>query len=130
MKFLHGMIRVNDIKQSLQFYCDFLGLKVAEISTLEDCKLYFLKDECENPAIELTDNFEKPVGGYKLGECFGHFAFQINNFDEIEKKLENFGYSWSLAPFTLNRVDEPERKTKIAFIEDPNGVEIELIEKE
>lgn len=129
MKFLHGMIRVKDIEKSLKFYCDFLNLKVGKITELEDCKLYFLEDEDGNRAIELTSNFDTPAEGYQLGNCFGHFAFGTPDLDEITKKMEKFGYEWKYEPFVLNRVNEPDKKTKIAFIEDPDGVEIELIEK-
>ncbi len=129
MKFLHGMIRVKDIEKSLRFYQDFLGLKLAKVSELEDCKLYFLEDDFGHRAIELTANFETPEK-YELGECFGHFAFGVKSLDEIGTKLKEFGYEWLWEPFVLNRVNEPNKKTKIAFICDPDGVEIELIEKE
>lgn len=129
MKFAHGMIRVKNIQKSLEFYRDFMGLSVVKITELEDCKLYFLEDEDGNRAIELTANFDSPKNGYEVGNCFGHFAFIVENLDEITDKLSKFDYKWLYEPFVLNRIDEPEKKTKIAFIKDPDGVEIELIEK-
>ncbi len=129
MKFLHTMVRAKDIKASLRFYVDFLGLEVDKISELEDCKLYFLKDEDGFAAIELTENFETPEGGYSVGSGFGHIALLAPNLDDVGTKLEKFGYEWLFEPFILNRIDEPDRKTKIAFIKDPDGYEIELIEK-
>lgn len=129
MKFLHGMVRVKDIEASLRFYVDFLGLEVAKISELEDCKLYFLKDEDGRAAIELTANFETPEGGYDIGSGFGHFALSAPSLDEIGVRLDKFGYEWLYEPFILNRVDQPDKKTRIAFIKDPDGYEIELIEK-
>lgn len=128
MKFLHSMIRVKDIEASLKFYVDFMGLKVSKVSELEDCKLYFLEDEFGNRALELTANFETPEK-YELGDCFGHLAFGVKDLEEFAKRMEEFGYSWLWEPFILNRVNEPNKKTKIAFIKDPDGVEIELIEK-
>ena len=129
MKFLHTMIRVKDIKASLRFYVDFLGLELAETSELEDCTLYYLKDEDGLAAIELTINSKVSENGYNLGDGFGHIALCAPDLDKIGTRLKEFGYEWLWEPFILNRVNEPERKTKIAFIKDPDGYEIELIEK-
>lgn len=124
MKFLHSMIRVKDLKKSLEFYCDFLGLEVQEIKELDDCKLYFLGNkESGETQIELTDNFEKPEK-YENGNAFGHFAFGIENMDEARDKIKKFGYEWLYEPFKLNAVS-----SLIAFIKDPDGNEIELIQK-
>ena len=72
MKFLHSMIRVKDIKKSLDFYQDVLGLKIQDKKTLDDCELYFLAEYDGAPEIELTNNFETPKDGYENGNCFGH----------------------------------------------------------
>ena len=124
MKFLHTMVRVKDIEKSLAFYTDVLNMKLDHKKRLEDCWLYFLTDEENNCQIELTYNDETPEGGYELGSGFGHFAFSVESLDEFTDKINKLGYSYLYPPFDLNGKD-----SKIAFINDPDGYEIELIEK-
>ena len=124
MKFLHTMIRVKDIEKSLAFYTDVLNMKLDHKKRLEDCWLYFLTDEENTCQIELTYNDETPEGGYELGSGFGHFAFTVDSLDEFTDKINKLGYSYLYPPFDLNG-----KGSKIAFINDPDGYEIELIEK-
>ena len=124
MKFLHSMIRVKNIDASLDFYTKLLNMTVVEKRRLEDCWLYFLEDEEKNCQIELTYNDETPEGGYNKGNGFGHFAFGVNSMDEFDKKMKQHGYKYLYEPFDLTG-----KGSKIAFIEDPDGYEIELIEK-
>ena len=123
MKFLHTMVRVKDIEKSLAFYTDVLNMKLDHKKRLEDCWLYFLTDEENTCQIELTYNDETPEGGYELGSGFGHFAFSVNSLDEFTDKINKLGYSYLYPPFDLNG-----KGSKIAFINDPDGYEIELIE--
>ncbi len=123
MKFLHTMIRVKDIEKSLAFYTDVLNMKLDHKKRLEDCWLYFLTDEENTCQIELTYNDETPEGGYELGSGFGHFAFSVESLDEFTDKINKLGYSYLYPPFDLNG-----KGSKIAFINDPDGYEIELIE--
>ena len=124
MKFLHTMVRVKDIEKSLAFYTDVLNMKLDHKKRLEDCWLYFLTDEENTCQIELTYNDETPEGGYELGSGFGHFAFSVESLDEFTDKINKLGYSYLYPPFDLNG-----KGSKIAFINDPDGYEIELIEK-
>ena len=124
MKFLHTMVRVKDIEKSLAFYTDVLNMKLDHKKRLEDCWLYFLTDEENTCQIELTYNDETPEGGYELGNGFGHFAFSVDSLDEFTDKINKLGYSYLYPPFDLNG-----KGSKIAFINDPDGYEIELIEK-
>jgi len=124
MRFLHSMIRVKNIENSLKFYTELLDLKLSEKRRLDDCTLYFLDDESEQVQLELTCNDETPTEGYKNGNAFGHFAFYCDNLDEFTKKLKNLGYKYLYEPFDLTG-----NGSKIAFITDPDGNEIELIEK-
>ena len=124
MKFLHTMVRVKDIEKSLAFYTDVLNMKLDHKKRLEDCWLYFLTDEENTCQIELTYNDETPEGGYELGSGFGHFAFSVESLDEFTDKIHKLGYSYLYPPFDLNG-----KGSKIAFINDPDGYEIELIEK-
>ncbi|MBR5304626.1 MAG: VOC family protein [Candidatus Gastranaerophilales bacterium] len=124
MKFLHSMIRVKNEEKALRFYCELLGLKKGKRIRLEDCYLQYLIDENTNTEIELTINDETPQEGYQQGRAFGHFAFECENLDEIDKKIKEMGYSWEVEPFYM-----PEVKTRISFLLDPDNNEIELIEK-
>ena len=124
MKLLHTMIRVKNIEESLKFYTELLNMKVAEKRRLEDCWLYFLLDEENTCQIELTYNDETPEGGYNLGNGFGHFAFSVESMNDFTEKLNSFGYKYLYEPFDLTG-----KGSQIAFIQDPDGYEIELIEK-
>lgn len=124
MKFLHTMIRVKNIDESLKFYTEVLNMKLDHKKRLEDCWLYFLTDESGCCQIELTYNDETPQGGYDIGSGFGHFAFGVESLEDFTQKIEKLGYSYLYPPFDLTG-----KGSKIAFIKDPDGYEIELIEK-
>ena len=124
MKLLHTMIRVKNIDESLKFYTELLNMKLDHKKRLEDCWLYFLNDEEESTQLELTYNDETPKEGYNLGNSFGHLAFSVKSFDEFTEKMNSLGYKYLYEPFDLNG-----KGSKIAFVKDPDGYEIELIEK-
>ena len=124
MKFLHTMIRVKNIEASLKFYTELLDMKLDHKKRLEDCWLYFLNDEDNTCQIELTYNDETPKEGYNIGSGFGHFAFGVKSMDKFTEKLNNLGYNYLYEPFDLTG-----KGSKIAFIQDPDGYEIEIIEK-
>jgi len=117
------MIRVKDIQKSLKFYEELLDLKVTKEKRLDDCNLYFLSDNEGYTQIELTYNDETPENGYEVGTGFGHFAFEVKSLEEFSKKLHGLGYEYLYEPFRLSAVG-----STIAFIKDPDGYEIELIE--
>lgn len=123
MKLLHAMIRVKDIQKSLKFYTELFDMNLVKEMRLEDCSLYFLSDQDGQTQIELTHNDKTPEDGYQVGNGFGHFAFGVDSMDEFTKKLQAFGGEYLYEPFTL-----PNHDLKIAFIKDPDGYEIELIE--
>lgn len=122
MKFSHTMIRVKDIEKSLNFYTELIGLKVSRTMDLDDCRLHFLTDGVSDVEIELTENFETPQDGYTSGEQFGHFAFEAKSLDEFSAKLKDFGLEYLYEPFEI------KPGLKIAFVQDPDGREIEIIE--
>lgn len=124
MKYLHTMIRVKDIKKSLDFYEKLIGLKLVSEKRLDDCTLYFLSDGIGDVQIELTYNDEIPEGGYGLGSGFGHFAFQVDSMDEVTAKLKELGYEYLYEPYKLSAVG-----STISFVKDPDGYEIEFIQK-
>lgn len=123
MKLLHTMIRVKDIKKSLHFYTELFGLNVVKEMRLEDCNLYFLSDNQGEVQIELTYNDETPEAGYQIGTGFGHFAFEVKSFGDFTKRLHDLGYEYLYEPFKL-----PNHELHIAFVKDPDGYEIELVE--
>ncbi len=124
MKILHTMIRVKDINASLKFYTEVLEMELDHKKRLDDCWLYFLNDKEKTSQIELTYNDETPKNGYEIGTGFGHFAFAVDSLEKFSAKIEKLGYKYLYEPFDLNG-----KGTKIAFIQDPDGYEIELIEK-
>ena len=123
MKFLHAMIRVSDKEKSLKFYRDVFGLNLVNEMRLPDCDLYFLADEGGQTQIELTVNDETPKEGYDLGSGFGHFAFEVKSMDDFVQELKENGIELTYGPEKLENYD-----MTIAFLQDPDGYEIELIE--
>ena len=122
MKYLHTMVRVENIEDSLDFYCNKLGLK--EIRRRDDEKgkytLIFLGAENSDERhalLELTYNWgpEKYTGGRN----FGHLAYSVKNIYETCDNLMKKGV-------TINR---PPRDGNMAFIKSPDGVSIELLQE-
>ncbi len=123
MALMHIMIRVKDVEKSLEFYTKLFDMKLDSKRRLDDCWLYFLTDKESGIQIELTYNDETPENGYNIGSGFGHFAFSVKSLDEFTKRLHENGYEYLYEPFDLNG-----KGSMIAFIKDPDGYEIELIE--
>ena len=124
MQFSHTMIRVKNIEKSLKFYTELMGLKKLKQMELKDATLYFVTDERECCTIELTYNHKIPEEGYNQGNYFGHLAFNTHNMDEFTEKLKDFDLNYTRPPFYIKE-DGP----KIAFLKDPDGFLIEIIEK-
>jgi len=123
MALMHIMIRVKDVEKSIKFYTKLFNMELESKRRLDDCWLYFLTDKESGIQIELTYNDETPENGYNIGSGFGHFAFSVKSLDEFTKKLHKNGYEYLYEPFDLNG-----KGSMIAFIQDPDGYEIELIE--
>jgi len=126
MKLLHTMIRVINIEKSLKFYQEVLGLKLVRSMEVKKvgATLYFLTDETGNYELELTYNHKLPEGGYSHGSHFGHLAVGVNDMDKFSGILRANGLEYSREPFMIT-----ESGPKIAFIADPDGITIEIIEK-
>jgi lactoylglutathione lyase len=118
------MIRVKDLDASLKFYTELLNMKLVDKRRLDDCTLYFLSDEENTCQIELTYNDETPKNGYVNGSGFGHFAFECDNIERFTDKMNKLGYKYLYEPFDLTG-----KGSCIAFLNDPDGNEIEIIEK-
>ena len=119
MRLAHTMIRVRDINRSLEFYSGFLGLREKRRKDLGDeATLVFLGDDDGNYFLELT--FNKDGRDYTIGDQFGHLAFHVDDLDNVISEVE--------------RRDWWYRKSKSSssnyiFIKDPDGYDIEIIEK-
>jgi lactoylglutathione lyase len=126
MKYLHTMIRVNNLEESIEFYTKALGMNLISKSDYPDGEftLAFLSygKTKEDPCIELTYNYGKH--SYDLGNAFGHLAFGTEDIKATCDKVTAMGYKVVRAPGPMKH-----GSTVIAFIEDPNGYKIELIEK-
>lgn len=124
MRFSHTMIRVKDIEKSLKFYTEIMGLKKIKEMALPKATLYFVSDERECCTIELTYNHEASEDGYNHGSYFGHLAFETENIDKFTERLNSFGMEYTRPPFLIK-----EGGPKIAFLNDPDGFSIEIIER-
>ena len=121
MKYLHTMIRIKDINESLRFFCDGLGLK--EIKRIESEKgrftlLFLSAPNDENAQIELTYNWDGDDLG-KGSRNFGHLAYRVNNIYEICQRLMDMGY-------TINR---PPRDGHMASVRSPDQISIEILQE-
>ena len=122
MKYLHTMVRVENIEDSLDFYCNKLGLK--EIRRRDDEKgkytLIFLGAENSDERhalLELTYNWDPEK--YTGGRNFGHLAYSVKNIYETCDNLMKKGV-------TINR---PPRDGNMAFIKSPDGISIERLQE-
>ena len=120
MKLAHTMIRVRNMNKSLEFYCGFLGLKEKRRKDLGDeATLIFLSDDSRNYFLELTYN--KDGRDYTIGNQFGHLAFYVNNLEKVIFEVEQQDWWY--------RKSKPTSSSKYIFIKDPDGYDIEIIEK-
>jgi lactoylglutathione lyase len=123
---LHTMLRVNDLEESLKFYCENLGMKMLRKHDFPsgEFTLAFVGygDERDSTVIELTYNYG--VKQYDLGTAYGHIALGVDDIYKTCERLKAAGVKISREPGPMKH-----GSTVIAFIEDPNGYKIELIEQ-
>lgn len=127
MRYLHTMVRVRDIDQSLDFYCNKLGMQEVRRHESEAGRftLIFLaaSEDVEAvrngqaPALELTYNWDPE--DYQGGRNFGHLAYEVDDIYETCAKLQAAGV-------TINR---PPRDGRMAFVRSPDNISIELLQK-
>ena len=127
MKYLHTMVRVQNLDASLHFYCDLLGL--VEVSRYDNDKgrftLIFLAapEDLERaqsdraPMIELTHNWD-PEEYPKPGRAFGHLAYRVDNIYQSCQRLQDGGVT----------ILRPPRDGHMAFVRSPDGISIELLQ--
>ena len=128
MKYLHTMVRVTDIDESLNFWCGLMGLEEATRRDYPDGKftLIFLVapedreafDAGRAPALELTYNWDSDEV-YSGGRNFGHLAFEVDDVYATCQHLMDGGV-------VINR---PPRDGRMAFVRSPDGISVELLNK-
>ena len=122
MKYLHTMVRVKNIVESLDFYCNKLGLREVKRKESEKGRftLIFLgtdnSDE-DTGLLELTYNWDHEA--YTGGRNFGHLAYRVHNIYETCQKLMDSGV-------IINR---PPRDGHMAFVKSPDGISIEILQE-
>ncbi|HFK2133088.1 TPA: lactoylglutathione lyase [Proteus mirabilis] len=125
MRVLHTMIRVGDLQRSIDFYTKVLGMQLLRTSENEEYKysLAFVGygDESSGAVIELTYNWG--VTSYEMGTAFGHVALGVDDVAATCEAIRKAGGN-------VTREAGPVKggTTIIAFVEDPDGYKIELIE--
>ena len=127
MRYLHAMVRVHDLDEALDFYCNKLGLIECNRSNSEAGRftLVFLHAPLDTeqaakkhaPLLELTYNWDTEF--YEGGPNFGHLAFEVDNIYQTCQKLIDFGV-------VINR---PPRDGRMAFIRSPDKISIELLQQ-
>jgi lactoylglutathione lyase len=120
MRYLHTMVRVSNIEESLEFYCDKLDLKEVRRTESQQGRytLVFLgADENPEAQVELTYNWDPEV--YTGGRNFGHLAYSVANIYDTCQRLMDKGV-------TINR---PPRDGRMAFVRSPEGISIELLQQ-
>lgn len=119
MRYLHTMVRISDVNQSLRFYCDLLGLKETRRSDRPKhgyMLIFVAAEETPDAEIELTYNYEPEA--YDGGRNFGHLAFRVDDVYATCQRLMDGGV-------TINR---PPRDGRMAFVRSPDGISIELLQ--
>ena len=125
MKFLHTMIRVTDLEQSIEFYTKVLGMTVLDRMENSEYRytLVFVgyEDQPGGTTIELTYNWDTKQ--YELGNAFGHLALGADDIYAACDKIKASGGNVTREPGPVKG-----GSTHIAFITDPDGYQIELIQ--
>jgi len=119
MKYLHTMVRVTDLDESLDFYCNKLGLvelRRTEVPQGRFTLVFLAAPGDESAQVELTFNWDPQE--YDGGRNFGHLAYAVENIYESCQRLMDMGV-------TINR---PPRDGYMAFVRSPDGISIELLQ--
>ena len=126
MRLLHTMLRVRDLDASLRFYTELLGMKLLRRRDYPggEFTLAFVGygDESECAVLELTHNWGRR--DYELGDAFGHVAIGVDDIHAVCDRLREEGAAITREPGPMKH-----GRTVIAFVEDPDGYKVELIEE-
>ena len=121
MKYLHTMIRIKDVDESLRFFCEGLGLK--EIRRMENAKgrftlIFLAAPNDEKAEIELTYNWDDDTLG-DGSRNFGHHAYRVDNIYDTCQRLLDMGYA----------INRPPRDGYMAFVRSPDKISIEILQE-
>ena len=126
MRLLHTMLRVGKLERSIKFYTEIMGMTLLRQKDYQDGKftLAFLGygDEKENTVLELTHNWD--TSSYDMGNGFGHLAIEVDDVYQATDKIRQQGGKILRDAGPMNAGN-----TIIAFVEDPDGYQIELLNK-
>jgi len=126
MRILHTMLRVGDLEKSLNFYTEVLGMRMLRRRDYPDGKftLAFVgyQDEADGAVLELTHNWD--TSSYDLGNGYGHIALEVEDAYKACEDIKARG-----GKVTREAGPMKHGQTIIAFVEDPDGYKIELIQR-
>ncbi len=120
MKYLHTMVRVTDLDESLDFYCNKLGLvelRRKEVAAARFTLVFLAAPGDEEAQVELTWNWDPEE--YGEGRNFGHLAYAVDNIYETCQRLMDAGVT----------ISRPPRDGWMAFVRSPDNISIELLQK-
>jgi lactoylglutathione lyase len=127
MRYLHTMIRVSNLEESLSFFCNKLGMVESQRIVNESARFTLIylaapsdvipANQSQSPLLELTFNWDPE--SYTGGRNFGHLAFEVDNIYDTCKKLMADGVT----------ICRPPRDGYMAFIKSPDNISIELLQK-
>ncbi len=120
MRYLHTMVRVSDLEESLDFYCRKLGLvelRRVDVEAGRFTLVFLAAPGDEGAQLELTWNWDPEV--LTGGRNFGHIAYEVDDIYEVCGRLRDAGV-------TIRR---PPRDGRMAFVRSPDGISIELLQK-
>jgi lactoylglutathione lyase len=120
MKYLHTMVRVSDLDESLDFYCNKLGLvelRRKEVPQGRFTLVFLSAPGDESAQVELTWNWDPEE--YTGGRNFGHLAYEVDDIYESCRRLMDGGVV----------ISRPPRDGRMAFVRSPDGISIELLQR-
>ncbi len=123
MRFAHTSITVKDLEESLRFYTDALGLAFERRREIPEnhAEIAFVVDPVSGARLELT--YWKDRGHYEEGDQLDHLAFEVDDLTSTLTRLRSLKVPVVKEPYTLSGGTR-----RIAFVQDPNGIWIELLE--
>jgi lactoylglutathione lyase len=120
MKYLHTMVRVTNLDESLDFFCNKLGLRELRRYDSEGGRytlVYLVAGDQEECQLELTYNWDPE--DYTGGRNFGHLAYEVDDIYALCQSLMDRGVT----------ISRPPRDGRMAFVRSPDGISIELLQK-
>jgi lactoylglutathione lyase len=127
-RYIHTCYRILDPARSEDFYVNKLGMKKLGEMDLGSATNHFfaMEEDASSPMLELTHNHDR-AEPYDKGDGYAHVAFTVDDLEDTVARLKEKGVTVTLEPKTLTADGHDYR---IAFIENPNGYKIELVQRE